>query len=75
MSWEFMVDSSHVWVGVLTYVHLNRRFIYVALLMDVLTRRIRGWKLSQHLTQSLTLQPLQEALLENVNVDFWIRGV
>ena len=55
-----------VWVGDITYVRLNRRFIYVAVLMDVFTRMIRGWHLSPHLTQSLTLLPLQEALLENV---------
>ena len=56
-----------VWVGDLTYVRPNRRFIYVvAVLMDVFTRMIRGWHLSQHLTQSLTLKPLEEALLENV---------
>ena len=27
---------------------------------------IRGWKLSQHLTQSLTLKPLEEALCQSV---------
>ena len=34
--------------------------------MDVFTRMIRGWKLSQQLTQSLTLKPLQEALCQSV---------
>ena len=34
--------------------------------MDVFTRMIRGWKLSQHLTQSLTLKPLQQALCQSV---------
>ena len=58
--------ADQVWVGDITYVHLNRRFVYVALLMDVFTRMIRGWKLSQHLTQSLTLKPLQEALCRSV---------
>ena len=55
-----------VWVGDITYVRLKGHFIYVALLMDVFTRMIRGWKLSQHLTQALTLKPLQEALGQNV---------
>ena len=55
-----------VWVGDITYVRLNQRFVYVALLMDVFTRMIRGWKLSQHLTQSLTLEPLEQALHERV---------
>ena len=55
-----------VWVGDITYVRLKHRFIYVALLMDVFTRMIRGWKLSQHLTQSLTLDPLEQALHNRV---------
>ena len=52
--------------GDITYVRLNRRFVYVALLMDVFTRMIRGWNLSQHLTQSLTLHPLEQALDDRV---------
>ena len=55
-----------VWVGDITYVRLKHRFIYVALLMDVFTRMIRGWKLSPHLTQSLTLEPLEQALHNRV---------
>ena len=55
-----------VWVGDITYVRLKQRFVYVALLMDVFTRMIRGWKLSQHLTQTLTLEPLEQALAARV---------
>ena len=36
------------------------------LLMDVFTRMIRAWHLSQHLTQSLTLKPLEAALRQSV---------
>jgi transposase InsO family protein len=54
-----------VWVGDITYVRLKRRFIYVALLMDIFTRMIRGWQVSYHLNTSLTLKPLQEALFES----------
>ena len=56
-----------VWVGDITYVRLKARFVYVALLMDVFTRMIRGnWQVSQHLTQPLTLKPLQQALRRSV---------
>ena len=55
-----------VWVGDITYVRLKHRFIYVALLMDVFTRMIRGWHLSPHLTQALTLEPLEQALHDRV---------
>ena len=55
-----------VWVGDITYVRLKARFVYVSLLMDVFTRMIRGWQVSQHLTQPLTLKPLQQALRQSV---------
>ena len=53
-------------MGDITYVRLKARFVYVSLLMDVFTRRIRGWHISQHLTQSLTLKPLEAALCQSV---------
>ena len=34
--------------------------------MDVFTRMIRGWQLSRHLTQTLTLKPLEQALAQSV---------
>ena len=58
--------QDQVWVGDITYVRLKGRFIYVALLMDVFTRMIRGWQLSQHLNTSLTLKPLQQALCQSI---------
>ena len=53
-------------MGDITYVRLQGHFIYVCLLMDVFTRMIRGWHISQHLTQSLTLKPLETALCQSV---------
>ena len=53
-------------MGDITYVRLKARFVYVSLLMDVFTRMIRGWQVSQHLTQPLTLKPLQQALCRSV---------
>ena len=54
--------GDQVWVGDITYVRLKARFVYVALLMDVFTRMIRGWQVSQH----LTLKPLEQALRQSV---------
>lgn len=55
-----------VWVSDITYVRLKGHFVYVSLLIDVFTRMIRAWHLSQHLTQSLTLKPLEAALHPSV---------
>ncbi|RKU18786.1 IS3 family transposase, partial [Candidatus Poribacteria bacterium] len=63
------LEVSHqdqVWVADITYVRLKGRFIYLCLLMDVFTRMIKAWQISQHLTQSLTLKPLKEALCHSV---------
>jgi len=55
-----------VWVGDITYVRLKGSFVYVALLMDVFTRMIRGWHISRHLTEPLTLKPLEVALGQSI---------
>ena len=63
------LEVSHqdqVWVADITYVRLNGRFIYLCLLMDVFTRVIRAWQISQHLNPSLTLKPLKEAFYHSV---------
>ena len=57
---------NQVWVGDITYVRLKGQFIYVSVLMDVFTRMVSGWQVSQHLTQPLTLKPLQHALTQSV---------
>lgn len=51
-----------VWVADITYVRLQNDFVYLAVLMDVYTRYIRGWHLSHSLDQSLTLYALEQAL-------------
>ena len=52
------LEVSHqdqVWVADITYVRLKGRFIYVCLLMDVFTRIIKAWQISQ------PLEPISDA--------------
>lgn len=51
-----------VWVADITYIRLKNGFIYLAVLMDVFTRAIRGWHLSRSLDQDLTLTALKKGL-------------
>ena len=55
--------QDQVWVADITYIRLKGRFIYLCLLMDVFTRFIRAWHISQHLNQSLTLKPSQRGVM------------
>jgi putative transposase len=55
-----------VWVCDITYIRLEQDFVYLAIVMDVYTRTIRGWHLSTSLDQSLTQAALQMALADRL---------
>jgi putative transposase len=57
-----VVRPEQVWVGDLTYLRLRQDFVYLAVLMDVFTRLIRGWHLGRSLDGALTLTALERAL-------------
>lgn len=57
-----VTQPDQVWVSDITYIRLHREFVYLAVIMDVFTRSIRGWQLSRSLDQELTLTALQRAL-------------
>lgn len=57
-----IIQPEQVWVGDITYIRLNQEFIYLAVVMDVFTRSIRGWHLGRSLSQELSLTALNKAL-------------
>jgi len=62
---ELVIDHpDQVWVADITYVRLRAEFVYLAVLMDVFTRSIRGWQLGRSLDQELTLVALRRALTQ-----------
>jgi putative transposase len=50
----------------ITYIRLFQGFVFLAVIMDVFTRSIRGWNLSSMLDKSLTLEALLQALQDRV---------
>jgi putative transposase len=57
-----IVDPEQVWVCDITYIRLQYGFVYLAVIMDVFTRGIRGWHLGRNLDHTLTLVTLRQAL-------------
>jgi len=56
-----------VWVCDITYVRLgDGEFVYLAIVMDVFTRTIRGWSLSRSLAMELPLAALKQGLSKRV---------
>jgi len=56
-------QPDEVWVVDFTYVKLRREFVYLAVIMDVYTRGIRGWYLGRNMDAELVLLALRRALL------------
>jgi len=60
-----IVRPEQVWVSDITYVRLRYDFVYLAVMMDVFTRGIRGWHLGRSLDHTLTLVALQRVLAKH----------
>ena len=52
-----------VWAADITYIRLLSEFVYLAVILDIFTRKVLGWCLSRQLDQELTLAALRMALL------------
>ena len=60
---RFEVESlDTVWGGDITYVWTGEGWLYLAVLMDLCSRRIVGWSLKERLSGELTLEALDRAL-------------
>jgi len=53
---------NQLWVADITYVRLQQEFIYLAVILDVYSRRVVGWSLRRQLDSALAQQALEMAL-------------
>lgn len=61
-----VTHPDEVWVSDITYIRLKQEFIYLAIVMDVFTRSVRGWRLSVSLDQDQSLDALRMGLAQHV---------
>jgi putative transposase len=54
---------NQVWCGDITYIWTDEGYMYLAVFMDLYSRKIVGWALGERLTASLVLQALRQAIL------------
>jgi len=57
-----ITDVDQVWVGDITYLRVGRKWRYLAVVMDLFSRRVIGWSLGKHRNVSLTVAALDHAL-------------
>jgi putative transposase len=60
---------NQLWVADLTYIATWRGFVYAAFVIDVFSRRIVGWRVSNSLRSDLALDALDQALHERSKRD------
>ncbi len=53
---------NQLWVADMTYIRLRQEFVYLALLLDVFSRKVVGWALDRTLTTRLPLLALERAI-------------
>jgi transposase InsO family protein len=53
---------NRVWAGDITYLWTREGWLYLAVLVDLYSRRVVGWALDERLSQELTHRSLQRAL-------------
>ena len=57
-----ITQPDQVWCSDITYIRLQHEFVYLAILMDIFTRGLRGWNLSHRLNTDLALTALEQSL-------------
>ena len=53
---------NQLWVADITYIRLRQEFVYLAVVLDVFSRKVVGWALDRNLTARLALGALQRAI-------------
>ena len=53
--------ANEVWAGDITYIKTNQGWRYLAVVMDLFSRRIVGWSMAERMKADLVIQALQQA--------------
>ncbi len=53
---------NQLWVADITYIRLQNEFVYLAVVLDVYTRKVVGWALGRSLQTSLCITALERAI-------------
>lgn len=53
---------NEVWVADITYIRITTCFVYLAIVLDLFSRKVIGWAIAKHLKKELSLAALQMAI-------------
>ena len=61
---------NQVWVADITYIHLPREFVYLAVILDLCSRKCIGWGLGRSIDTQLALEALNRAIAARQHLGF-----
>ena len=60
---EMTIDGvNQVWAGDITYIRIGNGFVFLAVLLDLYSRKVIGWAISKKIDGNLTLDALNMAI-------------
>jgi len=59
-----MTGINQLWVADITYIRLQREFVFLAVILDGFSRKVVGWELDRTLAVRLPLTALEQAIAE-----------
>ncbi len=67
LRYKQLTHPNQGWASDITYIQLPDTFVYLAVILDVFTRKCIGWQLGKYLDTQLTLDALNKALHQRWN--------
>lgn len=65
-----VTKPNQVWVSDITYIRLQREFVYLAVIIDLFSRKCVGWSLSRNIDTQLALDALNMAIKARKHLGF-----
>jgi transposase InsO family protein len=59
-----LTGINQLWVADITYIRLRQQFVYLAVVLDVFSRKVVGWELSTRLGARLAVAALEQAIAQ-----------
>ena len=59
-----LTGVQQLWVADITYIRLNREFVFLAVILDAFSRKVVGWELDRTLAARLPIAALEKAIAE-----------
>ncbi len=68
---DLMVTGlNQLWVADITYIRLNQDYVYLAVIIEIFSRKCIGWDLSRNIDAQLALSALDMAIAERITIGF-----